>query len=593
MRHSETRWVILAFCWFISLRAFSATIVEWNFNSPADDLDQATGSFVRSRGDGTFGLLGGATFEFGTVGGANTSDPASSDDSQLRIRSLPRIDAANKSVGLEFTIVTRGFEDLALSWDQYNSRTASRYWRVLYTIDGFTWIDHQMVQNTNASTWITHRVSFADLAMVDDRHYLSIRLVQEFESSATGSGVDAYAAIDPAATYTTAGSWWLDMVSISARVIGTTNTPPTISAISDITVTEGQEIDSVTFTLADPETEATALVATATATHPELIENLSLEGTGSDRTLSFDATKPGETEIIIRVTDTEGDATETKFKVTILTEPVQEAPNFFVVWNFNGTAPDGDPATGSLAPSLASGALTVIGTENYTFGTVGQGRSSDTAAPDNSMLRVSGFPRQGERNKTCGVELTASTVGMREIILFWDQYNSATASRIWRIQYSTNGSEFLDFVSFTNLTASTWLRRRSVSFREVPGVANNPAFALRFVSDFASDSDYAAVSDASNYGTAGTLWLDMVGLSGEPLPSQPETPPELTISRTPDLLLSWLLSARNYVIEFKNDWAGEWTSLNSPAEEREGSFQTSIDLEGSSRFFRLRRDSTP
>ena len=34
------------------------------------------------------------------------------------------------------------------------------------------------------------------------------------------------------------------MVSISARVIGTTNTPPIVSAISDITVTEGEKIDS-------------------------------------------------------------------------------------------------------------------------------------------------------------------------------------------------------------------------------------------------------------------------------------------------------------------------------------------------------------
>ena len=85
----------------------------------------------------------------------------------------------------------------------------------------------------------------------------------------------------------------------------------------------------------------------------------------------------------------------------------------------------------------------------------------------------------------------------------------------------------------------------------------------------------------------------MVGLSGEPLPDQPETPPELAISRGPDLRLSWPLSARNYVIEFKNNWDGEWTRLDSPGEERDGSFQTSINFEAPSRFFRLRRDSTP
>jgi len=363
--------------------------------------------------------------------------------------------------------------------------------------------------------------------------------------------------------------------------------------IPDITVTEGEKIDSITVTIADSETEATDLVAIATASNPELIANPSVGGTGNDRTLSFDATKPGETEIIVRVTDTEGDTSETKFKVTILTKPVQETPNFFVVWNFNGTSADGDATTGSFEPSLASGALTVIGTENHTFGTVSQGRTSDTAAGDNSMLRISGFPRQGESNKTCGIELTASTAGMRELVLFWDQYNSSTASRIWRIQYTTNGSDFTDFASFTNTAASIWLRRRSVSLREVPGVANNPHFGLRFVSEFASESGYLAVSDGSNYGTTGTLWLDMVGLSGEPLPDQPETRPELAISRSPDLRLSWPLSARNYAIEFKNDWESDWTRLDSPGEERDGSFQTSINFEAPARFFRLRRNSTP
>jgi len=593
MSNSRTLLLILCFSCVLSRSAFSATIIAWNFNSPLDDLDPSTGSLSPSRGEGAFTVIGGATSEFGTVGGANTSDPATLDDSQLRLRSLPKVDAGNKTAGVEFTIVTQGFEHIALSWDQYNSRTASRYWRVQYTRDGFSWTDYQTVENTNASTWVRYQVSFADIPALNNRPYLSIRLVQEFESSATGAGPDAYAAVDPSAAYSTAGSWWLDMVTVSARVIGATNAGPTISVISDIIATEGEKIDSATFTVADAETEAVALVVTATVTNPDLISNLSIAGTGNERTLSLDAAKSGETEITLRVTDAEGDFTEARFKVTILSESVQETPNFFVAWNFNGPVPDADSATGSFEPSLGSGALTVIGTENHTFGTVGQGRTSDTIASDNSMLRIAGFPRQGEGNQTCGFEITASTAGMRDIILFWDQYNSATASRNWRIQYSTNGSELIDFISFTNTTSSTWLRRRTVSFREVPGAANNPFFRLRFVSEFASEAGYAAVSSTSTYGSAGTLWLDMIGLSGERLPDQPEAPPALTISRGSDLRLSWLIDARNYVIEFKNDWTTEWTELGTAPEERDGSFQILIEPTQTSRFFRLRQNPAP
>src|SRR5687768_9559857 len=132
MSNRRTLWLMLGFCSSLFLEVTGATIAEWNFNSPADDADTTTGSIIPSRGDGAFTPIGGATTSFDTVGASNTSDPAAADDSQIRIRSLPRIDAANKGVGVEFTIVTLGLEKIALSWDQYNSRTASRYWRVQY-----------------------------------------------------------------------------------------------------------------------------------------------------------------------------------------------------------------------------------------------------------------------------------------------------------------------------------------------------------------------------------------------------------------------------------------------------------------------------
>jgi hypothetical protein len=594
LRTSGIAGVILALCHFLSLPLLAA-IADWNFNSPVEDADPTSGSLVPWGGTGALTLIGGVTSSFGTVGGGSNSDPSTADNSQLRIRSLPRIDAGNKSAGMEFTIATTGFQNPVLSWEQYNSRTASRYWRVLYTRDGFSWVDHQSLENTNASTWVRYRVSFADVPAVNDAPYLSIRLVQEFESSATGAGIDGYAAVDPAVTYSTAGSWWLDMISISGRMIGATNSPPTISPIADVILTEGTEAEAIAFNVADSETIAEALEVTAVAAHPDIITNLVVRSIGPERSLQFSAIKSGQTDITVRATDEDGGFTEVKFKVIVTEESGEETPNFFVFWNFNGSSPDSDPMTGNFEPALGAGALAVIGTENHTFGSVGQGRTSDPDEGNNSMVRISSFPRQGEGDKSCGIQLLASTAGMRDLVLFWDQYNSSTASRHWRVQYTTNGVTFADFFTLTNTSASTWLRNRSVSFRDVPGTANNPNFGIRLVSEFASESGYAAVSDGSNYGTAGTLWLDMVGLSGERLQDQPEqpAPPALRIVREDGLWLAWPASARDYSVEFKESWSSEWATLDNAVEEQGGQLRVPIEPGETSRFFRLRKSSVP
>jgi hypothetical protein len=588
-------WLMVAVCALL-FDASAATLAEWNFNTPVADADPLTGSLLPSLGSATLSLVGGATSAFGTVGGGTTSDPAVADDSQLRIRTLPRIDAANKSAGIELSLSTIGLHNLTLSWDQYNSRTASRYWRVQYSTDGLSWTDHESIVNTNASKWVTYTVSFKDIATIADQPNLKIRLVQEFESTATGAGADAYAAVDPTATYTTAGSWWIDFISVSDGELPAPNALPFVSPITDLIVLEGEMVDSVPFTIGDAETGADALEITALISNSGIISSLFLNGSGTNRFLSFKAAKVGETEVSVRVADGPEHFSEAKFTVTVVSEPVPPTPNFFLLWNFNSAADDSDSSTGSFEPTIGSGSFNVIGTTNYNLGIVAQGRTSDSAADDNSMLRISSFPRQGENDKSCGIEVKASTAGMRGITLFWDQYNSSSASRYWRIQYTTNGSDFIDFSLSTNSSASIWQRRRSVNFQNVPGAENNPNFAIRLVSEFASDSTYAPVSDASNYSSSGTLWLDMVGFSGESLPDDPPDPPTapvLVLSRTPELRLSWPTSAREFFLEAKDDLSAEWTRIETAPEQKDGQFQLVVEPNSEARFFRLRENSGP
>lgn len=103
----------------------------------------------------------------------------------------------------------------------------------------------------------------------------------------------------------------------------------------------------------------------------------------------------------------------------------------------------------------------------------------------------------------------------------WDQRNSNTASKYARLQYTTNGNAFVDF-HVIEMPNETWINGQSVSFAGVPGMEDNPRFAIRFVTEFectALDSgtnNYAPSSPTSAYGLNGTLRFDMVSVTGEP-----------------------------------------------------------------------------
>ena len=585
MRRIAKLFALVALGWLFP--ASAAVIAEWNFNSAPEDAETSTGSPLPSHGEGALTLIGGANSNFGAVAGGRTSDTAATDNSQMRITGLPSLNEENKSVAVEFTFSTVGFENVTFGWDQYNSPTASRYWRIQLSTDGAGWSDHDLVVNTNPSVWKRYDVALP--AAANDQLFLGIRLTPEWESTAAGTGAEGYVAVRDGSNYGAAGSWWMDMVSIRGRPAGTTNTPPVVSAIAEVVLAEGMDSEPIDFMISDSETAVDSLVLTPLISNTEVITNLNLEGTGTDRTLTFRAGIPGETLITLRVTDADGDFAEVSFNATVIPKEIEEPlpENLFEVWNFNSAGADSDPATGTFSPAFGSGEFQVIGTQNHTFGMVGQGRSSDPAAADNSMLRLVSFPAQETANQTAGFEIKASTVGRRNITLLWDQYNSATASRFWRIQYSTNGADFLDFTRVTNSTASSWRRSRRASFENVEGVANNPNFAVRFVSEFGPDGTYVAVGENSFYGAGGTLWLDMVALAGEPDATEP---PRLTIQFEGGPRISWPRAAGDFILEAKSDWSDDWSAVERAGVEEEGRMQMSLPADGAAGYFRLRKN---
>ena len=193
-------WIVRCLCLLVcvpgsaSIRA--GIICEWDFNSAQADADSSSGSFDARIGMGSFMAIG-ANNSFGSVASGKTSDPTSDDNSQLHMASFPARDAASRSAGVQLSTSTAGFKNIRLEWDQYNSATASRYWRVQYSPDGgLNWSDADVIVNTTPSIWTLKRsVSFAAAPELNDNPNIAVRLVSEFESTATGSGSENYIAV--------------------------------------------------------------------------------------------------------------------------------------------------------------------------------------------------------------------------------------------------------------------------------------------------------------------------------------------------------------------------------------------------------------
>ena len=198
--------------------------------------------------------------------------------------------------------------------------------------------------------------------------------------------------------------------------------------------------------------------------------------------------------------------------------------NTITMWDFNSYPPDADPTTGSLVPNYGVGTCTVIGGPTYTFVLPAQATSDNDSPGDNSGLRTVTYPSTSARNLTAGIQYMTSTVGFTDIHLQWDQNNSATSSRYWRMQYTLDGTTWINKDVIIAAGNNLWLDGRTDDFSSIPGAANDPNFGFRLVGEFVSTAtgsgaaSYTANVTGSTYGTGGTFWMDYVVLTGTPVP---------------------------------------------------------------------------
>ena len=223
------------------------------------------------------------------------------------------------------------------------------------------------------------------------------------------------------------------------------------------------------------------------------------------------------------------------------------ASTTIVRWNFNSQPPDSSVTTGSTSPSVGLGVASLVG------GITGQfaaGSSSDSAA-DNSAWNTASYPAVGNGNKTAGVQFRSSTRGYSNIVITWDQRVSAGASRYARLQYSINGTDYLDSASVVDMRSNNTFYAQSVSLAAVPGAGENPNFAFRIVTEFERTATGAGLDAyvtalGGAYASSGTIRLDGVTVSGDSL-NEENTPPSL--QPIPDLSTVENQAIANYPIQ--------------------------------------------
>ena len=366
-----------------------------------------------------------------------------------------------------------------------------------------------------------------------------------------------------------------------------TNLAPILNEFAPQTILANTSA-TIPFTIADPETNPTNLTVSVSSSQSTLLppSGITMGGAGADRILQLTPApeEAGASWITVAVSDGEYSPRESfMFKVL--------RPQVLALWDFNSNPPDNNSDTGTLTPALGTGTALSVGTATASLNSDVASPSFDPNLGDNSKWRLASLPAQGAGNKTSGAEFRVSTVDCQNIALSWDQYNSATASRYWRVQYTLNGVNFTDtsFV-YTNLAETIW-RPTGLSLAGISGVNNNPNFAVRLVSEFESTAtgqganQYVGTQTSGGYSTGGTLWLDMVTLSGDVIP------PVLAIQRAGDLLyLSWPTNRWVFTLESRTNLAsGSWAAFGPPPIVTSGRNLVITTNVAAPRFFRLAR----
>ena len=216
-------------------------------------------------------------------------------------------------------------------------------------------------------------------------------------------------------------------------------------------------------------------------------------------------------------------------------------------FNFNSTTPDANVGTGTTTPNVGSGTVALVGGTSSTFATGSPGDSA--GGTDNSALNVTTFPSATTASGTAGASFATSTSGFNNVAVSFDLRSSATVSRFFQLQYTTNGSSYSSVSGAGTASGPTTITSPTVSatfdntglitvnpgsgsqqfnypytftFTSGSAVEDNANFGFRLVSVFdpSNNTNYisAGAGTQAAYSTSGTFRIDDVTVTGTATP---------------------------------------------------------------------------
>lgn len=193
-------------------------IAQWSFNG-GSDADPSTGVTTPSTGTGTAQLVGGVKGVFAT---GSADDPESTDNSGWNISAFPTQGSGPKTAGVRFNVNTAGYQGLSLLFDWRASNTASRRLAVLYSANGTDFVDATGFTIEKAGAFTNGlKLDLTAMPDADDNPHFAIELVSDFADGAEYLPVSG-------ASYSTAGTWRFDMVTVMGSAIGGDPVAPVI-----------------------------------------------------------------------------------------------------------------------------------------------------------------------------------------------------------------------------------------------------------------------------------------------------------------------------------------------------------------------------
>jgi hypothetical protein len=404
-------------------------IAQWTFN----DTNTPAASPPPAVGTGTALLIGGTTAAY--VAGASAD--LGGTNKAWSTKTYPSATNDNKTAGVQFNVSTVGYHDIALSWYQENSQSASHYTRLQYTLDGATFMDSDVIMVNKKDSFTNEIVNLSAFSGTTNNPLFAFRIVTEFEGSATGAGLPTYVATTTGSNYTTSGTIHYDLVTVLGTSFPPTNYPPTISGLSNQTVRVNQSTPALPFTVLDDKTPAASLTLAGASSNPAVVPVASIVFGGSDsgRTVTITAAgQPGSSLITVYVTDSGGAFSSTSFTMTVLA--ANTAPFISAISRTNTLMNSAAPLIGFTVGDLETPAASLTLS----------GLSANTALVPNANIVFGG----SDSNRTVTVTPGAGQTGVAPITVTVSD-GTNTASSVFAVMVTPSPSIlFYDPFTYAN-----------------------------------------------------------------------------------------------------------------------------------------------